>query len=174
MKHNQTFHELLIPLLVEGIGAQSYLELGTHQNETIGKVKCLRRYGVDLNPTPLDEVGVTMFTMSTQQFIEAIAPIVGPFDVVLIDADHSYEAVKADFNGIWPHVSLDGLVLIHDVNPETVADTAPGFCGDSWKFARELHEALGEWDYPEYECMALNYHPGLMLVRKRTIWGPKE
>ena len=166
MRRDQTLHQRLIPLLVEGIGARSYLEFGTHKNETIGKVKCPKRYGVDMIIEPLGHPGVTMFAMTTEYFIKEFAAQHAPYDVVFIDASHDYESVERDFKGIWPLVSDEGLVLLHDVNPGTLEDTAPGLCGDAWKFALELRTL-----HQEYECVVLPYHPGLMIVRKRRKWG---
>ena len=163
MKRYQTFHEVLIPLLVEGIGAESYLELGTHMNETIGKVRCQKRYGVDVMPVPCP--GAQMYQMTTQEFIREHAPLLAPFDCVFVDACHSATAVMDDISGIWPYVAPEGLVLAHDVNPETVADTDPGFCGDAWRTARALLEL--------HEGVVLPYHPGVLILRKRETWGPR-
>lgn len=172
MRRDQTFHERLIPLLVEGVGARSYLEFGSHDNETIGKVTCESRFAVDIKPNMTVE-GVHYFPMSTQDFLArgpngscSIAESFGPFDFVFIDADHSAEAVAKDFSGIWPHVSDEGLVVAHDTNPETVADTDAGLCGDSWVFASLLA-------MKDHECVTLPYHPGLTIIRKRLRWGPK-
>lgn len=173
MKRWQTFHETLIPLLVEGIGAEKYLEFGTYRNDTISKVRCARRYGVDRNAAHMgvllktaSDDQIHFFFMTTKHFIENEAKKYAPFDVCFIDADHSYEASKADFEGIWPYISREGLVLLHDSNPETLEDTDPGFCGDGWKFARELAKT--------HEAVTLPYHPGLTIVRKRIKWGPTE
>lgn len=165
MKRNQVFHEKLIPVLVTGIGAQSYLEFGTYKNATIARVKCQHKFGVDLDP--LRQAGTKWFAMPTAQFIRDHAKIHGPFDVVFIDADHSADAVQRDFRGIWPHVSRNGIVLLHDTNPENEADTASGLCGDSWRFAENLH-------LRGYEAVTLPYHPGLTIIRKRRHWGPQE
>jgi methyltransferase family protein len=163
MKRDQTFHERLIPLLVEGMGAQSYLELGTHQNETIGKVVCDKRVGVDVNAVDLE--GALMFKMTTEEFMAENAAKLAPYDFVFIDANHELSAVRADFLGIMPFVSPEGLVLLHDTNPETVADTASGLCADSWKFAWGLSVA-------GMEAVTLPFHPGLTIIRKRAAWGP--
>ncbi len=162
MIRNQTFHEQLIPLLVSGLGCESYLEFGTHENETISKVLCPRRYGVDLNPHEIPNV--SYFKMSTQEFIRHQAEKYAPYSFVFVDADHSKEAVRADFFGIWRFVADEGIVVLHDTNPETVADTAPGLCGNAWEFARML----------QAEAVTLNYHPGLTIVRKREHWGPVD
>lgn len=164
MRRDQTAHETLIPYLVALVGARSYLEFGTHHNETIGRVRCERRYGVDL--APVDCPGVRMFHMTTREFIKREAAALAPFDVCFIDADHSAEAVMEDFMGIMPHMAAEGLILAHDTNPETAADATPGYCGDGWKAAQFIVEG-------GYEAMVLPYHPGLMIARKRNMWGPR-
>src|SRR3990167_2015252 len=37
-----------------------------------------------------------------------------PIDLLIIDGDHGYEAVKADMKAWLPHVAHDGYVLFHD------------------------------------------------------------
>ena len=164
MKRIQIFHEVMIPLMVSACDAKSYLELGTHHNETIGKVVCERRYGVDIQPVPL--AGVEMFAMTTDDFIAGHAGLHAPYDFVFIDADHSCAAARDDFFGILPHVSPEGIICLHDTNPETQSDTRMDLCGDSWKFAMELHDR-------GYESVTLNYHPGLTIARNRKRWVPK-
>lgn len=159
MRRHQTFHEALIPLLVKGIGAEKYLEFGTHLNETYNKVKCKRKWGVDINAKI-----PACFKMTTAEFILEHAARCGPFDFVFIDADHSAEAVLADFYGIWPYVSPEGLVICHDTNPQYPEDTIPGLCGDAWKSAQEISK--------RHESVTLPYHPGLTIIRKREKWGP--
>ena len=153
-------------MLVEGLGCESYLEFGTYVNETIGLVECPKRFGVDPRVVLGNVEDIHFFQMTTQEFIKGHAEDVGPFDFVFIDADHSAAAVREDFHGIWPHVSPEGIVCLHDTNPESKNDTKPGFCGDAWKFAQELTECK------EFECLTLPYHPGLSLIRKRVSWGP--
>jgi len=151
-------------MLVEGIGARTYLELGTRGNDTIGKVKCRVRIGVDINPQPCR--GVRFFKMTIEEFVLSHAAAHAPYDAVFIDANHDYSAIKSDFFGIYPYVSPEGLIFLHDTNPENEADTKPDICSDSWKFAKEITDS-------DQECMTLPYHPGLTIIRKRTKWGPK-
>ena len=171
MKRDQTIHEELIPLLVDRLGVRRYLEFGCHENETVGPV--LRRCGTQLaiHAVDIKEPGerlsyVNYHIMRTDEFIRLYAVQYSPFDMVFVDADHSASSVIRDIDGIWPYVADEGLVLMHDTNPATVADTEPGFCGDSWKAAMELTKR-------GMECVTLPYHPGLTIIRKRCAWGPK-
>jgi len=175
VKRNQTFHEKLIPLLVEGIGAERYLEFGTHLGETILKVNAPIRTGVDSKFAPLvrDLLGFAFFKMTTQEFIKNYAAELAPYDFVFIDADHSAKAVEADLCGIWPHVSNEGLILLHDTNPESVHDTDPQLCGDAWKFSKVIQTETDYFDNVKFEAVTLPYHPGLTIIRKRVSWGPK-
>lgn len=163
MRRDQTFHERLIPLLVEGLGAQTYLEIGTDKNQTISKVAAPTRIGVDPNVVELE--GCLMLKMTCDEFVLENAAKLAPFDFVFIDADHKAEQVRSDFINIWPHVAPDGMVALHDTSPEHESDAQPGYCDTAWKFAYYL--TCGG-----FEAMTLNYHPGLTLVRKRSHWGP--
>jgi len=37
------------------------------------------------------------------------------YDLILIDADHSYEAVKADFENYFPFLQKGGFLILHDI-----------------------------------------------------------
>lgn len=172
MKRNQQLHEWLIPALAMEMGARAYLELGSHQNETVSAMPDAmgpeaRIFAVDINEPNYRVNGVEYRIMNTADYLAEWASTDGPFDLVFIDADHSARAALTDFERVWPHVVPEGIVLLHDTNPETSADTAPGFCGDSWRVAKYLADS-------GHECITLPYHPGLTLVRKRVSWGPVD
>lgn len=61
-------------------------------------------------------------------------------DLLFIDGDHTYEAVKKDFEDWYPHVSKNGVILLHDSRKEkdTPIDTFNrGWTGPT-KLAKEL------------------------------------
>lgn len=165
MRRDQTAHESLIPLLVEIIGARCYLELGVYDFTTIRKVReqnpdC-RCIGVDSKRIGYVPPGIEFFHMTTKEFFgqeRGIRP-----DLVFIDADHNAFSVQDDATWSWEILSGEGLMLLHDTNPETVADTAPGLCGNAWEYAKAMEFS---------EAVTLPYHPGLTIIRKRMKWGP--
>lgn len=66
-----------------------------------------------------------------------------PIDLLFIDGCHSYEAVKADIEGWYPHVRAGGVILGHDYLRMSKGD------GDFiWEFpgvARAVHESFKDF-----------------------------
>ncbi len=56
-----------------------------------------------------------------------------PIDFLFIDADHSYEAIKQDWNDWFPKVKAGGFIALHD---SRVAPNSPDYLG-SMKFYDE-------------------------------------
>jgi hypothetical protein len=73
-----------------------------------------------------------------------------PFDLIFIDAEHTYEAAKADILAWWPHLKDDGEMAVHDY----ITQQFPGVT----KAVRELFGNLE----PSAECS----YGGIALVRK--------
>ena len=47
------------------------------------------------------------------------AEMLGPYDLIFIDADHSYDGVKKDFNNYKSFLNNNGVIAFHDVaNPD--------------------------------------------------------
>ena len=63
-------------------------------------------------------------------------------DVIFLDADHSYEAVKQDIEAWYPKVRPGGVLCGHDYNP----DTYPGV-------KRAVHEMFRGWDIFVYDTV---------------------
>ncbi|MCA9053803.1 MAG: class I SAM-dependent methyltransferase [Planctomycetaceae bacterium] len=64
------------------------------------------------NTAPIAEL-LTAIRKSTAELAQTDLP--AQVDLAFIDADHSYEAVRADFERIAPHVRRTGMVAFHDV-----------------------------------------------------------
>lgn len=44
------------------------------------------------------------------------SPELMKFDAIFIDADHSYEGAKRDYNNALNHINKGGLIIFHDIN----------------------------------------------------------
>ncbi len=63
----------------------------------------------------LERLGVQdVVTIVRKTSIEALAGWSEPIDLMFIDGDHSYEGVKADWEGFKPFMKSFGLVIFHD------------------------------------------------------------
>lgn len=99
--------------------------------------------------------GSNLWVMSSEQFLQVYEG--SDPHVVFIDADHTYEAVSADFHGVvsrWPNTT----VFLHDTWPPM-----PGIpeCGDVGRLREELEQS------ENYETFTWRQDPGLTIVRKR-------
>ncbi len=123
-------HErLLIYALVTGLRPDRVLEIGTDVGGTAWiMVQAMTESGhgrlVCVDPRPTAWMDVSRAAMSERAVLvqgrspEALAACYqaagGEFDLVLIDADHEYEAVLADIEGVLPYVRDGGRILVHD------------------------------------------------------------
>ncbi|MBF0495588.1 MAG: class I SAM-dependent methyltransferase [Deltaproteobacteria bacterium] len=80
----------------------------------------------------------------------------GPIDLLFIDAFHTYDDVKADFNHFFPHLSEEAIVVFHDYSVYQ-----PLFHGVA-RFVNELLDS-GRWLWEDFR--------GAMITLKRV--GPK-
>lgn len=166
---------VLVSNLVSMIGMQkgrcNYLELGTAYNETLEFVaksspsaKC---YGVD--PRAIDPAlpNVTVYNMLSKDYFDQFAAADGPFDVVFIDADHSYLAVLVDFARSLAHMADQSLILLDDTWPAAESETGDGYCSTAYKIVDWLKRA-------GYESVTIPAHPGLTIVRvsrSHLLWS---
>lgn len=74
--------------------------------------------------------------------------------MLFIDANHSKESVKADFENYFNLVSENGIILLHDGYPKNEEFTQSGYCGDGYKAIEELTK-----NKEDYEMMTIPLHP---------------
>lgn len=66
------------------------------------------------------EAGSTLHTIQGNSHDDAVvhaAAELGPYEFMFIDADHSYNAVKADWENYGPMVAQGGVIVFHDIVP---------------------------------------------------------
>jgi predicted O-methyltransferase YrrM len=61
-----------------------------------------------------------------------------PIDFLFVDADHSYEGVKADWLAWFPKVQANGIIALHDC-----------------KYTDRMPQPQGSWDFYEKEIRAM-------------------
>jgi hypothetical protein len=132
---------------------ESYLEVGVEHGGTFAiTVEVLRRFGlrravaVDLGPTPLlmgrwsrpeaEFVAVDSHSGAFRRLLAAR----GPFDLALIDGDHSEAGVRRDFEAVRGHARI---LAFHDI----VQDGFPGV-GTVWREVRRDH--ADEYRFEEF------------------------
>lgn len=150
----------------------SYLELGVAHGGTFAvTVELLRRFGLrravaaDLDPSRLwlyaagrPEVTLASVDSHTPDFGELLREH-GPFDLVLIDADHSEPAVRADFEAVRPHARM---LAFHDIAELNFPDVAK-----VWSEFREQYE--DEYEFREFteQYPGHRRHLGIGLAIRR-------
>mgnify|MGYP001250354820 CR=1 FL=1 len=65
---------------------------------------------------------------STLERVQNKANMLGPYDLIFIDANHAYEFVRKDFENAVTMISPHGIIAMHDI----FAPSAPGV-GKFWK-----------------------------------------
>lgn len=95
---------------------------------------------------------------STSQRVINIVRNFGTFDVIFIDANHSYEYVKEDFHNYLPLLNEDGIIGFHDID-------CPDWPGIN-RFWNELKDT-GKYNQKEFvkHGFALRYGIGMLTIK---------
>lgn len=123
-----------------------YVELGLYQGDTMSKVInfCNKAYGIDLIPNNHLYILQNNFSNKLKIYYEKTEDFFTHFtekiDMAFIDADHSYGSVIKDFNNVLNLLSDDGIIFLHDTDPEDNKLFDKGYCGDSYKIVSEFEK----------------------------------
>jgi predicted O-methyltransferase YrrM len=106
-----------------------------------------------------------------QELLRQMGP--EPFDLIMIDADHRYEGVKRDFELYAPLVAPGGVIVLHDVLPNTF--DAEIQVDRFWNEVKAVHDAEEIVQNPQQGCMGIglvrNYHQ-TMAARAEAVSEP--
>jgi hypothetical protein len=170
----ETFdHKSFLVFLSCWIKPEHYLELGVRSGDVFREVskKCSKATGVDISPIEFNlPNNANFFQSSTDSFFERLDDN-EKFDMIFIDADHSYEQSLKDFNNSQKHLVNDGFIIMHDTYPLSDFYIEPNLCNDVYKTALFIKNNLIE----NFEILTLPFHPGLTIVKKinrdkQMIW----
>ncbi len=136
---------------IVNIESKRYLELGIYHGHNFNAVISRDKTSVD-NQFPADFRGTTDDFFAQLDSDEK-------FDVVYIDACHQAESVVRDFNNTLKHLNPGGLILVHDLIPDTEELTAPHFCGDGFRVLAQILTSQRD----EFTIFSLNSDYGLSV-----------
>lgn len=164
----ENWHENFIVEISKVLRPKVYVELGLYKSALFNKMipYCGKLIGVEikkeLEPFMIKDRKTQFVNMTTDEYAKTLKENPIKIDLIFIDANHSKEQLKKDFNNFFPFVSDNGVILIHDSYPKNSEYTNPGYCGDGYKYIAEISKKR-----KNFELVTIPTHPGLTIVRKR-------
>ena len=167
-----------IQQLIDNRKYKTYLEIGVLGGFVFFGVKCSMKIAVDpefkfnwkgrLGETIRNpyNINAKFFEVTSDQFFEKEARSVfkkRKLDIALIDGMHEFDYVLNDVNNSLHYLSDNGVLLLHDCNPETVEAEVPfnawkerGYSGhwngDTWKVIPYLRKHRPDLDVFVADC----------------------
>lgn len=144
-RHGDTFHEVMMNLPAGSVGVAVDLPGGLWGKA--GSVKSLRAAAEDLRRRGY-VVHVILGDSAAAPIISAVSDL-GPFDAILIDGDHRYDGVKADWDN---YRDLGRLIAFHDIVGEGQCEKLhnnPVEVPRLWREITAAHELTIEFISPE-------------------------
>lgn len=107
----------VLNFLIQKFNFKSYLEIGVRGYQTFDKISCEKKVAVDPAPNGFRSgKGIEVHRKFSNDFFNELKDS-DTFDLIFIDGDHSYEAVKSDLENAIKFLNKDGLIVLHDVDP---------------------------------------------------------
>jgi len=169
MPFDKNSHIRVVKTIAEGLmeaGAlENYLELGVRACNCFNVVAPFAKtaYAVEIKAVNKKYMRATngiYYGRSTNQFFMEI-PNDLKFDLVFIDAQHKKDASLLDFANAFPHVSDNGIILLHDTYPPS-KEFIDDHCNDCWETASEIRNTCKN----DCEIVTLPFYYGITIVRK--------
>ena len=145
----------MIEYLIKKNNYKKYLEIGCDQNQLFSRINIQNKVGVD--PASGGNVRET-----SDNFFEKNKDM---FDIVFIDGLHIYEQVKKDILNSIKYLNDEGVILIHDCLPDSMAKQAvPRYemqwNGDVWKAIVDLRQNT------DLEIFTCEIDQGIGIIKK--------
>lgn len=162
----ETFnHTAFLKFFASWVRPERYLELGTRDGRTFTEIAphCKQAVAVDCVPLPFDLPKNAVYEqMYTDEYFKKIQDSNVLFDMVFIDADHSFEQSFKDFLNVKDKVIFDGFVFFHDTYPYSEFMTAPDLSNECYKTPVEIKKQFSN----EWEVLTLPFNPGVTVAKK--------
>jgi len=176
--HHANWHENYIAHLASLIQPELYVEVGIDKCQTFNKVLPFAKYliGIDINPRCANYVTKSpkakFYNTTSSKLARLAKKDKLTIDMLFIDADHSENQALKDFNNLFPFVTDNGLILLHDSFPKEKKGAMRGGAGTVYRAIEKLSK-----NTKEYEMVTIPIPPGLTILRKRKSqvhWQSKK
>lgn len=167
------YYEMMIPLIKrsqksDNTRFSSFLELGVGDPRSSVSARMSGFWNlnvavdieIDLPLCKSLSPNTAWFKGTTDEFFEKNT---STFDVIFIDACHDYEFVKRDFYNSIKILNEEGIIFIHDTDPNKEYLLDPAWCGDGCK----LNLDLQTMDDIDHITLPLDM-AGLSIVRRKS------
>ena len=167
-KQPDSWHEDFIVHIASVLQPKVYVELWLYQCRLFNRIMphAEKLIWVDLSTEAwkyMRKSSKTSFhNMTTDDYYKILKKEWTKIDLLFIDANHSKESVKQDFENYFNLVSDQWIILLHDWYPRNKEFTDPWYCGDWYLAIKELTN-----EKEKYEMMTIPVHPWVTLCRKR-------
>ena len=124
---NRRVAGLINSILSELPSRMSYLEIGIFKGETFQNIVANERWGVDIDPafdTRVLPRNSRVFTQTSDSFFAEL-PAEKKFDMVYIDAEHTFRQAYRELVAAFNHLEPDGVILLDDTVPENEIAAIP-------------------------------------------------
>lgn len=158
------------PFCIVEIGAGS----STLHLARIAEPLGVKMYSVDKSPRKEKEYypDHTFYNMMSSDFMKQFDDTPA---IVLIDANHSYEAAKKEFEFFFEKLVLGGVIFLHDTFPPHEWFLRKTACHDVWKLRKELESGSRAHEMDVFTWpFGFGYMGLTMVIKKdpgRPEWG---
>ena len=145
----------LIDYLIKKNSYKSYLEIGCDKDQLFSRINLQYKIGVDpYNGGNIRKTSDDFFLVNNKTF-----------DLVFIDGLHTYAQVKKDILNSVKFLNDNGIILVHDCLPDSMAKQAvPRYKmkwnGDVWKAIVDLRQ------YPDLDIYTCEIDEGIGVIKK--------
>lgn len=135
----------IINTFIKNNNFKNYLEIGVFRGQNIREIIAEHKDGVD----PTTELGKTIpeinFPITSDEFFKLIKDHNIKYDIIFIDGLHHAEQVDKDIENALNHLVDNGIIVMHDCNPEkeeytSVPRVTGIWHGDVYKSALRLRQ----------------------------------
>tara|TARA_A100001515_G_scaffold129831_1_gene116731 strand:- start:41 stop:544 length:504 start_codon:yes stop_codon:yes gene_type:complete len=153
-------HSDIISDLARVYRPKLYVELGLYTGENWYKVLPYadKSFGVDIVDRSVK--GGKIYIETTDNFFQHFDQEI---NMAFIDADHCFESVLKDLKNVSKLLHPQGVIILHDTDPESDHLFDKGYCGDAYRIVALLQ------DSEEYNSITIPVaEAGLTIITKKN------